>query len=447
MGLYRFDVANKAGSCHYRSGCPAVLGSNPEVHGAAVPRGRRRPLCFRQQLRVEELTERSGPGRESQPQSRDDTSRRRRGRPGRVTRGRAATRVSVGETRIDIDAVDNFDSVDRRSRPTSARPSEFATATLADLGPTPEPERLANWFERVIGVLRHAAASTGMFHRETARAVVDGGAGRGARPGSEGYRMGCCRRVPRTGGTIAGGSFSRAVLDEVEDGHDGLRPGKVRGHGQPPGPGRWWRPLDRPVRRLGGGRGLRVRMRPTGGGQVAVSPLERRSCGCWPRSSRRVAPGRSGRSGSPSSTRPNRPGFLDQDPAALDVGTRRSPSRRPTFAVRRGWLDGSESAYFDLSRDIMEQSTGRIAEHGGLSSTTRGRHPRDVERARRLPDHAEKACLAALAMHAEMSGLNRRWAETSGPVGTRDRDSLRDRHDRERRQPVEGQVRADRRPR
>ena len=106
--------------------------------------------------------------------------------------------------------------------------------------------------------------------------------------------------------------------------------------------------------------------------------------------------------------------------------------------------------YFDLSRDLMEQLTGRIAENGGMVVDYAGdgilamwKLP-DV-----LPDHAAKACLAALAMHAEMSGLNRRWAETigPGPVGTRNRDPHRHRHDRQRRQPVEGQVRADRRPR
>ena len=127
-------------------------------------------------------------------------------------------RVSVGETRIDIDAVDNFNPVELPTLVTlQLDRSLFATATLAELGPTPSPERLAHWFERVIGVLRHAASSTDLFHRETARAVVElVGLDAGLILARKGTEWDVVAAYPEPEGPAANASFSRAVLEEVE---------------------------------------------------------------------------------------------------------------------------------------------------------------------------------------------------------------------------------------
>ena len=44
MGFYRFDVANKAGSCHYLSPCPAVLGATRRCPARPATGSRATPL-------------------------------------------------------------------------------------------------------------------------------------------------------------------------------------------------------------------------------------------------------------------------------------------------------------------------------------------------------------------------------------------------------------------
>jgi adenylate cyclase len=63
----------------------------------------------------------------------------------------------------------------------------------------------------------------------------------------------------------------------------------------------------------------------------------------------------------------------------------------------------------------MEQLTGRIAGHGGMVVDYAGDGILAVWNApEEIADHAARACTTALEMHAEMEGLNRRWAETLG---------------------------------
>ena len=323
MGLYRFDVANKAGSCHYRSGCPAVLGSNPQAHGAACHGVAGDPYVSRQQLRVEELTE----GRvRVENLSLKVAMTLHDGAviaPGGSREVGLPAGVSVGETRIDINTVDSSDPGKAATLvPLQPDPIQLAAATLAELGPTPEPERLASWFERVIGVLQHAAASTGIFHRETARAVVEPvGLDVGLVLARRGGDWDVVAAYPEPDGPLAGGSFSRAVLDEVvKTGMTVYDPGKVpqptaslRGLGAVVA-APWTDPRDGRV--LGAVYG--ARMRPPGAGRASVSPLEAQVVRVLATSVAAGAPGRPGKSGSPSSPRLTGP-----DPGPGPGGTRR----------------------------------------------------------------------------------------------------------------------------
>ena len=420
MGFYRFDVANKAGSCHYLSPCPAVLGSNPQVPGAACHGVAGDPFVSRQQLRVEEL--RNGRIRVENLDLKVAMTLHDGAvvAPGGSLEVGLPMRVSVGETRIDIDAVDNFNPVEAPTLVTlQLDRSLFATATLAELGPTPSPERLAHWFERVIGVLRHAASSTDLFHRETARAVVElVGLDVGLILARKGTEWDVVAAYPEPEGPAANASFSRAVLEEVErTGATVYDPGMVSRptaslqHLGAVVAAPWVDPRDGSVVGVVYG----ARMRPTGGGQVAVSPLEAQVVQVL------AAADAAGRARQiwqerfAQFTAPELARTLDQDPAALDVGTRQVTILSADLRGSARLAGRLGKRYFDLSRNIMEQLTGRIAEHGGMVVDYAGDGILAMWNAPvLLPDHAEKACLAALAMHAEMSGLNRRWAETLG---------------------------------
>ncbi len=417
MSLYRFDVSNKAGTCHYRSRCPAVLGSNPQAAGAACHGVSGDPYVSRHQLRVEELTD----GRlRVENLSLKVAMTLHDGAvvaPGGSLEVALPMRVSVGETRIDIDAVDNSHAVDATTLiPIPPDPSLLAAATLAELGPSPAPERLAQWFERVIAVLQQAAASTDMFNRETARAAVElVGLDRGLVLARKGTEWDIVAAYPEPDGPVAKDSFSRAVLDEVvRTGVTVYDPGRVsRPSASLQSLGAvvaapWCDPRDGCVVGAVLRRRAHDRLVP---GRSPSRHWKHRSCRCLRRQRRRAERGRSGRSGLPSL--PRRAG---QDTRPGSGGTRRGNAK---VTILSSDLRGSSrmagrlgNRYFDLSRDLMEQLTGRIAEQGGMVVDYAGDGILAMWNAPEvLSDHAAKACLAALAMHTEMTGLNRHWAD------------------------------------
>ncbi|GIW86484.1 MAG: hypothetical protein KatS3mg108_0808 [Isosphaeraceae bacterium] len=107
---------------------------------------------------------------------------------------------------------------------------------------------------------------------------------------------------------------------------------------------------------------------------------------------------------------------LDRDPALLDG---REREITVLFADIRGFSALSERLpprqTCELIRDAMEQLTRRIRDHQGVVVDYIGdgllamwNAPLDQ------PDHADLACLAALAMRDSLPELNRRWRELLG---------------------------------
>jgi adenylate cyclase len=85
-------------------------------------------------------------------------------------------RLTVGETTIDIEVVpDNAEEVggplQTIGQPLSGRTLQTSQTSLAELGQSPDAEKLTQWFETVIAVQRSAAGSP-EFYRQTAAAVV-----------------------------------------------------------------------------------------------------------------------------------------------------------------------------------------------------------------------------------------------------------------------------------
>lgn len=86
--------------------------------------------------------------------------------------------VTIGKTQVEL-SDGGSDSSDSGSLHTINQPvvqttlrSTVEAAVLGGIGETPTPERLAEWFERVIAV-QHAAAGSAEFYEETARALVE----------------------------------------------------------------------------------------------------------------------------------------------------------------------------------------------------------------------------------------------------------------------------------
>jgi signal transduction histidine kinase len=84
-------------------------------------------------------------------------------------------RLTVGDSVIDIEP-SSGDSVRREflvtvAQPVRTKPSD-ASKCLANLGRTPSPETLVQWFETVCAVQR-AAPGTAEFYQQTAQALVD----------------------------------------------------------------------------------------------------------------------------------------------------------------------------------------------------------------------------------------------------------------------------------
>jgi adenylate cyclase len=71
----------------------------------------------------------------------------------------------------------------------------------------------------------------------------------------------------------------------------------------------------------------------------------------------------------------------------------------------------------DMLRDMMERLTERIVEHGGVIVDYAGDGILAMWNAPvKQPDHAARACRAALAMLGELPALNARWGEAAGTL-------------------------------
>ncbi len=126
--------------------------------------------------------------------------------------------LSVGETSLEIDRP-NTDSGEKLletiASPFIRRANQTPEQSLMELGRTPAPETLAHWFETVIAVQRAAAGST-EFYQQTARAVVIlVGLDRGLVLLRRDGRWMVQARYPDDDNYL-GREFSRTILDRVE---------------------------------------------------------------------------------------------------------------------------------------------------------------------------------------------------------------------------------------
>jgi adenylate cyclase len=129
-------------------------------------------------------------------------------------------RLTVGETCIDVETVEEEKTESPletiASPPTLNRRAAVGLPqhSLLDLGKTPTPETLTHWFETVIAVQR-AAAGSPEFFEQTARAVVSlVGLDRGLVILKRGGRWTVQARCPEDGDT-PGREFSLSVVERV----------------------------------------------------------------------------------------------------------------------------------------------------------------------------------------------------------------------------------------
>jgi adenylate cyclase len=345
--------------------------------------------------------------------------------PGRVRTATLPTRLQIGDTLIEIESQDSEVSAADGALLKTIRPplaAESLGRTMApQLSNTPGPDELAHWFEALVGVQR-AAASSPDFFAETARAVVeliglDSGWVLLRRDGAW-VPLAC--HAPDD---EADRQFSRSILDTV------LRERRTF---------------------FQSGQLLATTSSLLGVTAVVVSPIlsesqevigaiygARRGVGLSAEIrpleaqltqvlAAAVAAGLARLESEAQAARrrvqfeqfftPDLAAALDRDPALLDG---RDRDVTALFADIRGFSALSEkmSARMtcELIRDVMEHLTARIMESAGVVVDYLGDGLLAMWNAPlEQPDHAERACRAALAMRDGLPELNRRWESRLG---------------------------------
>jgi len=347
--------------------------------------------------------------------------------PGGELAARLPTRIHVGDTLIEIESADRAapaaDGVLLRTiEPPIAAGS--LSATLAPrLAASPVPEELARWFESLVGVQR-AAASSPDFFAETARAVV---ALIGLDCGLVILRKGldwvaqACHPLQDN----PEGQFSRWILETVSRERRTFYQGvqattasleNVAAVVASP-------IFDEAQNVIGVVYGARR----GAGRSPEISPLEAQLTQVLAAA---VAAGLA-RLESEAQAARRRVQFeqfftsdlaaaLDRDPTLLE-GREREVT--VLFADIRGFSEVSERLPARLSceliRDIMEHLTARIVESAGVVVDYMGDGLLAMWNAPvEQPDHAARACRAALAMRDGLPELNNRWQNRLGrPLG------------------------------
>lgn len=339
--------------------------------------------------------------------------------------------LAVGETTVEIERP-LPDSGERLlqtiASPLPRRADELAHTTLMELGRSPTPETLAHWFETVIAVQR-AAAGSPEFYQQTAKAVVTlVGLDRGLVLLRREGRWIVQARYPENG-DYPGREFSATTLERVAREHRTLF---QSAHSAPSAAESLQgieavaaSPIfDSADQVVGAVYGSRSRITPHAGlgigtleaqvmqllASVAGVGLARQEQEA--RALRRLVqleqffPGDMARE-------------MEQNPHVLD-GQEREVT--VLFSDIRGFSRMSERLgpmdTFRLASDVMDRLTTRVQESGGIVVHYAGdglmalwNAPKDV------PDHAARACRAALAMLADQPAFDADWRQRlGGPV-------------------------------
>jgi adenylate cyclase len=336
--------------------------------------------------------------------------------------------LTVGETTIEIERPQPGSG--ERFLQTIASPFPQHTGaspytTLMELGRSPSPETLAHWFETVIAVQR-AAAGSQEFYQQTARAVVTlVGLDRGlvllrsetrwqvqARYPDDGavqgreYSLTTLERVVRERRTLFQSAHSLSNTTESLMGIEAVAASPI---------------FDSQDRVVGAVYGCRTRITPHAG--LGIGPLEAQVMQLLAsvvgvglarqeqeaRATRRLVqleqffPGDLARE-------------MEQNPHVLD-GQEREVT--VLFSDIRGFSRMAEKLgptdTCRLASDVMDRLTTRVQDSGGVVVHYAGdglmalwNAPRD------MPDHAARACRAALAMIADLPALDAEWQERLG---------------------------------
>ena len=346
--------------------------------------------------------------------------------PGEAREVALPTRLTIGETLIDIEV--HADDAPDATRLKTLDPGGAAAGTLAGLGETPEPERLARWFESIVAVQRSAAGSP-EFYREAAHAVVDLiGLDRGLILIRDGDAWVIAARSPVA--APDGPEFSRSVVDRVVAERRTLFEGSLLSRPSASLEG-VAAVVASPILDASGDRVIGVvygsKVGRPGERAAGVRPLEAQVVQVLASA---VAAGLARQKGEAEAARKSvqfeqffsaeLARELDRDPGLLEgrdrevtilAGDIRGFSR---LAERLGSAGACR-----LARDFMDRLTARVHEHGGVVVDYAGdgilamwNAPFDQ------PDHAARAARAARAMLGDLPGLNGRWAaEAGGPLG------------------------------
>ena len=342
------------------------------------------------------------------------------------------TRLSVGMTLIEIEAVSADGDLDRATLRTIEQPVRLPAGQtvipFSHLSEAPSAEQVARWFETLIAVQRSAASSPG-FYAETARAVVELiglDCGLVLLSSDDDWKVVARHRV----GPESEMEFSRTIVKYAcEEGRTFYQvlPAASPTRSQVGGSAVVAAPIlggegRRPMGVVYGSRDPRP-----DGSDVSIRPLEAQLVQVLAAA---VAAGLSRLESEDLAARRQRQFMdffspelareLDRNPHLLD-GERREVT--VLFSDIRGFSRASERLSPEdtcaLVRDVMERLSRRIREHKGVVVDYIGdavlalwNAPADQQ------DHATLACRAALAMQEEVPGLNETWSgRIGGPLG------------------------------
>lgn len=339
-------------------------------------------------------------------------------------------RLVVGETAIDIDFV--AEAADDGPLNTVAPPHQSKCLpstmqhSLLELGSTPDPERLTHWFEMVIEVQRAAAGSPEFFNR-TAKAVVSlVGLDRGMVVLRRGGRWAAHARFPDDGAELRGREFSLTILDKVERERQTFfqsSPGNTATTDSLQGvEAVVASPIfDGKDEVVGAVYGCRNRFNPRVG--LGIGPLEAQVMQLLA-SAVGVGLARLEQEAEAGRLRIQFEQFFSKDlahelqrnPRLLDGQEREITC---LFSDIRGFSRLSErlgpTDTCNLAADVMERLTERVREFDGVVVDYLGdglmamwNAPADQ------PEHAVKACRAALAMLAELPRMDADWKDRLG---------------------------------
>jgi adenylate cyclase len=435
--MIRIYVANKVERVTFEHGSgPLELGRGP---GRELPRRMIQDLLVsKDQLRIEAL-----PGDRLRLESLSQKvavilANGQKIKPGEFKELDLPVRFTVGETLIEVSPIIAAPPVDPLALRTIERPvtvsstSETMALPSLHLDKATSNEQFARWLETVVAVQRSAASSS-EFYEETARAVVELigldcgfvllGEGDGEREGAAWDVV--ARHPPQA--TLET-MVSRAVLERVRHEqrtyYQVLTGGtltatvSMQGLGAVVAAPIFADPGDRVVGVVYGARRLRG-----GESEVAIRPLEAQlvqvlataaGAGLARLSSEKQAARRLVQLEQFFS--PNLVQELVRDTTLLE-GRKREVT--VLFVDIRGFsriaerLDPGEAC--QLVGDLMEQVTSRVHDHRGVVVDYYGDGLLALWNAPvEQPDHALLACRAALAILAELPGLNARWGKRIG---------------------------------